>query len=508
MHKLLTTIVAASLLLAASFSVHASNAKDTEHQAMQYYNSVRNDPEEVLLFLQNMPKGGLLHEHLWGSAFPENMIAMGAHDDVCVNANDMSLSYNRMCQAALQLKNIEKNPDLYNKLINAWSMRNFVPGHESGHDHFFATFLKYYPLVIAHRPNMLAMNLNQLAKEHVDYIEYMLTTGNDKLSDLGKVSGWTNNFAQMRDKLIKAGFNDAITEIIHEINNDSNKTIQLLQCHANKPQPGCKVRVNYLYLAIRTQPPAEVFAQLLGAFEIAKRDPSVVGINLAGPEDDQYSMRDYDLQMQMIRYLHGLYPKVHISLHAGEFAPTTVPFAGQAFHIRDAVDIAGAQRIGHGVDIARETNNRQLLKELANKNIPLEINLTSNAEILGVTGNQHPLPLYLRHHVPVVLSTDDPGTLRTNITRDMQRAIMSYHLSYPLLKRIVRNSLTYSFMPGASLWQRQAGGKWTITSACLHDKLGTKTPSTQCQAFLAKSEKAKRQWQLEKEFKVFEASFS
>src|ERR1051325_5275528 len=34
---------------------------------------------------------------------------------------------------------------LYNQIIDAWSMRNWRPGEESGHDHFFATFDKFIP---------------------------------------------------------------------------------------------------------------------------------------------------------------------------------------------------------------------------------------------------------------------------------------------------------------------------------------------------------------------------
>ena len=208
----------------------------------------------------------------------------------------------------------------------------------------------------------------------------------------------------------------------------------------------------------------------------------------------------------MIGYLHSVYPHVHISLHAGELAPDNVTPEELRNHIRQAVEIAHAERIGHGVDIAYEDNAEQLMQEMTAKNIMVEINLTSNAKLLGIQGKEHPFPLYLRNHVPVALSTDDEGVLRTDITREYQHAVLTYQLDYLTLKRLARNSITYAFLPGASLWKEAANA--VPVSACKKDSLGSAKPSADCQQFLAKSEKAKMQWQLEKQFNDFEAKTS
>ena len=76
------------------------------------------------------------------------------------------------------------------------------------------------------------------------------------------------------------------------------------------------------------------------------------------PEDGFISMRDYTLQMKMLDYLHSVYPKVHITLHAGELAPGLVPPEGLRFHIRQAVELGHAERIGHGVDVMYEDDAR------------------------------------------------------------------------------------------------------------------------------------------------------
>ena len=136
------------------------------------------------------------------------------------------------------------------------------------------------------------------------------------------------------------------------------------------------------------------------------------------PEDAYMAMTEYSRQMHWLNYLHAKYPTVHISLHAGELAPGLVPPAGLRFHIREAVELGHAERIGHGVDVMYETDPQALIKQMADKHVMVEINLTSNDGILGVTAPNHPLPDYRAAHVPVALSTDDEGVSRIDLTHE------------------------------------------------------------------------------------------
>jgi len=78
--------------------------------------------------------------------------------------------------------------------------------------------------------------------------------------------------------------------------------------------------------------------------------------------------------------------------------------------------------------------------------VVVEISLTSNDLILGVRGKDHPFPVYLAAGVPVVLSTDDAGVSRIDLTNEYFRAVRDYGLGYAQLKAIARNSLSYSFL--------------------------------------------------------------
>jgi adenosine deaminase len=217
-------------------------------------------------------------------------------------------------------------------------------------------------------------------------------------------------------------------------------------------------------------------------------------------------MADYALHMKMVDFLHGLYPKVHITLHAGELAEGLVPPEGLCCHIRLAVEDAHAERIGHGVDVMREDRPYELLKEMAAKHTMVEINLTSNDAILGVAGKDHPFPIYRKFHVPVALSTDDEGVSRIDLTHEYVRAVQTYNLSYADLKQMVRTGLEHSFQPGASLWREKDIFTQPV-AACAPDAPGATKPSAKCVDFLKASEKAQQQWELERRFREFEASF-
>jgi adenosine deaminase len=153
-----------------------------------------------------------------------------------------------------------------------------------------------------------------------------------------------------------------------------------------------------------------------------------------------------------------------------------------------------------------EDHPYELLKTMADKGVLVEINLTSNDVILGVRGNKHPFATYRKFGVPVALSTDDPGIERIDITHDYARAVTDYALTYADLKELVRNSIEYSFIPGASLWADK-GGYARFAADCGGAMSDAREPSPACAAFLAANAKAAQQWELERRFQAFEAGF-
>jgi adenosine deaminase len=386
-------------------------------------------------------------------------------------------------------------------------MRSFVPTPgTSGHDHFFDTFEKFDRISERHSGEWLDEIASRAAAQNEQYLEIMETPSFGHAALIAGQIGWRDDLGQLREELLARGLREEVAVARAERDEAEASRRAIERCGRPEELPSCKITVRYLYQILRGFPKEQVFAQTLLGFETASADPRFVGINYVMPEDGTISMADYALHMKMVGFLHGLYPKVHISLHAGELAPGLVPPEGLCCHIRQAVEDAHAERIGHGVDVMHEDRPYDLLKEMAAKHVMVEINLTSNDVILGVAGKDHPLSIYRKFHVPVSLSTDDEGVSRINMTHEYVRAAETYSLSYMDLKQMVRTGLEHNFLPGASLWREPDVFTRTV-APCAADTGGGPRPSPACADFLKSSEKAQQQWELERRFREFEASF-
>jgi hypothetical protein len=308
----------------------------------------------------------------------------------------------------------------------------------------------------------------------------------------------------MREKLLAGGLKEIAAATSKTLAEDEARSGNELKCGTPAAEPGCNVTVRYLYQALRGLPQAAVFAQIMLGFELASSDPHFVGLNLVMPEDWYVPIRDFNQHIAMLDYLHGIYPRVHISLHAGELAMGLVKPEDLSFHIRASVERGHAERIGHGADVMLEKDPLGLMKEMAARNVLVEINLTSNDQILGVSGDEHPLPVYMKYGVPVAISTDDEGVARSDMTHEYLRAVQGYHLSYTTLKRMTRQSLEHSFLPGQSLWA-STKDIFRPATPCASDLAGK--PSHACTEFLDESERARAQWKLESAFAEFEKKF-
>jgi hypothetical protein len=487
----------------------AATAQTAEQKTARYLDSIRRQPSLLLAFLHDMPKGGDLHNHLDGAIYAEDLIDFAVSDNLCVDRTTSRLLPPSCdsCEKYTPKPAIRCAYDdhiLYNQIIDAWSMRNWRPGDESGHDHFFATFDKFALASHGHVADAVASVTNRAARERVQYVEFMHTADGRTAAELGLKLGWDSDFARTRDLLLAGGLKEIAAATSKTLADDDARARAELKCGTPEAEPGCNVTVRYLYQVLRGLPREAVFAQILLGFELASSDPHFVGLNLVMPEDWYVPIHDFNEHMAMLDYLHGIYPKVHISLHAGELAMGLVKPEDLSFHIRASAELGHAERIGHGVDVMLEKNPIGLMKEMAAKNVLVEINLTSNDQILGVSGDDHPLPIYMKYGVPVALSTDDEGVARSDMTHEYLRAVEEQHLSYMDLKRMARQSLEHSFLPGKSLWA-ETKPAFRPVAVCAGDLAGK--PSHACAEFLAASERAREQWKLEREFAEFEKKF-
>jgi hypothetical protein len=435
-------------LFSLTATVWPQKAASPEKKTARYFESVRNQPLLLMDFLKQMPKGGDLHNHLSGAVYAESFVKWAVQGGLCIDRATSSFVA-PPCDPAKDRPPASaayQDQGLYNQLLDAFSMRGWFPARESGHDHFFATFGKFGLAGSGRTADMLMEVRSRAAADHLQYLELMFTPDGGGAAGLGRQLGWNDDFGKMREQLLAGGLESILSEISKGLDQLEATENAQMRCGEAGADPGCAVEARYLYQVLRGIAKESVFAQMLTGFEIASRDPRVVGLNMVMPEDGYVSIHDFNLHMQMLDFLHKLYPKVHITLHAGELTPTLVA-PEELFHIRASVEKGHAERIGHGVDVMREPNPVALLKEMARDRVLVEVCLTSNDVILGLSGNQHPLPVYLKFGVPVALATDDEGVARSNMTQEYQRAVETYHLSYADLKKLARASIAYSFLP-------------------------------------------------------------
>jgi len=511
---------AALCLLFATAAARAAEppSAGAELRAARAFEAARRQgPAALRIFLSAMPKGADLHNHLAGAVYAESWIRAAGEDGLCVDTQTLTLvpgpgsasgpRSGPVCGERLRpASDAALDPQFYDRLIDAFSMRSFVPAAGlSAHDQFFSTFARFELATLHHAGRWIDETAALAARENNQYLELMVTPDFSASAGAATAAGWPAEYDALRGRLLSETVAHDVGLARRYGSEALAERSRLEHCGTPEAQPACAVTVRLLYQVLRGMAPEAVFAQLLVAFETAASDADYAGINMVMPEDGYLAMRDYAEQMRMVAYLHGLYPGVHIALHAGELAEGLVPPPGLGFHIRSAVEVARAERIGHGVDLPFEQDAARLLEEMASRHVLVEINLTSNDVILGVRGRRHPLMLYRRYGVPVSLSTDDEGVSRADITAEFVKAATDFPLSYQDLKQMARAGLEHSFLPGRSLWS--APDDFRRPARECAGTPGSPHPAPACAALLAGSEKARQQWELERRFRVFESRY-
>jgi len=148
-HATVTSLIVA--LLAASVLGASRPSASPEAQTERYFESIRRDPNLLVAFLLEMPKGGDLHNHLSGAIYGETLISWAKDQRACVDPKTSYLTPSLRpatgdpyCPAPTVLAETAlADPILYRSMIDAYSMRNWELSGQSGHDHFFDTFDKF-----------------------------------------------------------------------------------------------------------------------------------------------------------------------------------------------------------------------------------------------------------------------------------------------------------------------------------------------------------------------------
>jgi adenosine deaminase/aminodeoxyfutalosine deaminase len=189
---------------------------------------------------------------------------------------------------------------------------------------------------------------------------------------------------------------------------------------------GSPVEVRWILDAVRQfgVEPAWDVARLAAA----RQDRGVVAIGIGGSEERGPAEWFKDV------FAFAKSAGLHLTAHAGE--------SGGPESVWEAL-VLGAERIGHGIAAVRDP---ELLRHLRDRDIPLEISITSNL-VTGVVARleDHPIRALYDAGVPIVLNTDDPAMFGCTLTDEYRLAARAFGFSERELRGIAENGFRYGF---------------------------------------------------------------
>jgi len=206
---------------------------------------------------------------------------------------------------------------------------------------------------------------------------------------------------------------------------------------AEAAKEGNVIRVESLLCGMRQAGRSQEAAEAV----VKYRDKGVVGFDIAGPEDGFPPTK----QLETFEYLRR--ENAHFTIHAGE--------AYGLPSIWEAIQICGAERLGHGVRIIDDidfTGSSPKLGRLASyvrdRRIPLELCPTSNLQTgAAKTYQEHPIGVLAKLRFRITLNTDNRLMSNTSMTNEMTQCVAAFDWRFIDLQRVTVNALKSSFIP-------------------------------------------------------------
>lgn len=159
----------------------------------------------------------------------------------------------------------------------------------------------------------------------------------------------------------------------------------------------------------------------------------LVGLDLAGNEAEFKAEPFKDI------FKEAKQSGLHVTIHAGEWGP--------AENVREAIEVMGAERIGHGVRVLEDEKVVALAKE---SGTTFEVCVTSNYQS-GVVKSlpEHPLPRMIEAGLNVTVNTDDPSVSRITLSHEYQHIGENMNVSFEVLRDSVLKAAQASFLRDA-----------------------------------------------------------
>ncbi len=240
---LLRVVVAISIWSSTPVSGWQAKIVPISSAVQRRFDQVRNNPLELRVFLERMPKGADLHSHVSGAVYAESYIQEAADDNLCIDLAGLAVIPNvgttrsippkPVCpERSVAATSAFADQKLYDSLVNAFSMRSFVPfAGTSGHDHFFAAFDRFVKIdPQKHLGQWLDEVSRRAAAQNEQYLELMHTPDFAAAAKLGYEVGWNGNPAETRNALLSKGLREAVQRNRDELDRAESERRRLQGC--------------------------------------------------------------------------------------------------------------------------------------------------------------------------------------------------------------------------------------------------------------------------------------
>jgi hypothetical protein len=369
----------------------------------------------VALFCAELPKGGMLHVHPWGTVSEPAIARMFEKLDPTIKPAEI----------------LSRISDPWGKLYPA--ERNFLKGLGRRYGGSF----HYSAMSAADRKGLHALFFLKEGVHPFDRFEAVFTLMMILLDPAGPTDAMMYDDFLSRAKAERVSYVE-LARLIYPV---EGAHFAPLDDWADEMQRryGVTVRMQEAFLgALFTREKNRANALALLSLPPYR---ATIGINHVNNESGiPFFERAQGIYAPILKAVLDGKSRLHIDAHAGEF--------GDVRNVRDAL-ILGAERIGHGVNLRKDPVTMEYARLHA---VPIETNLTSNLRLGGVKSlREHPFLYFARLGMKVSLSTDDEGIFVTDMNHECEAAVRETDISYAELRAMLFNSLDTSFAPAETI---------------------------------------------------------
>ncbi len=478
------TLLVGSLLLLTSACSMVNIGSSNYMSVDEKFNTILQNTPMLVDFLDDFPKGADLHNHASGAAYIEYGLIYtnqkdffydlkklqivkedtGKEDTTFTQYPDNSPQSNAGCRGRMKdrpclitVEDLLDNNEQLQKYLDVVSVRGWHENTTNGLDHFFNAFSHK---ISESKNQSLARILARNHSQGVRYVELMTSAISrdvrealEKLlpEDSFDIVNLEESYSKIASYLDSP---DLKHEIVSYMDKREKAVATIMQEKYNLTLAGDRpdVVVRYIPQLYRMTSLYSIFINAAANLKASTLDERIVATNMVQEESGIPSMINFDNQMKILDFFWKKFSEPKIALHAGELVLRESPLEPMRDRISKSITMGHASRIGHGISIAWESDTENTLKMMRDKGVAVEICLSSNDIILGVSGKDHPISMYMQAGVPITISTDDEGISRSNLTMEYIKAVREHGLNYESLKQIAKNGLQYSFLDGKGIY--------------------------------------------------------